>query len=880
MKRLYILLFGLIFSFSLSAQANDNTVLDSAFNETESLSMENTYIPEGISYQAIARDKQGNILSNTRIAIRVELLKGETIEFGELHHISTDETGLFTLTIGQGLLEKGRFRDISWEKGNKWLQLALDINETGNFEFLGKTQLLTVPYAMYAKSAGSLDGNSRNTDDDWQIVGNDMYSEPYGNVGIGTNLPLSKLQIKGGVFPLNIEGSGAKYLLFTKGPQTNPDNKLGWIGYAGNNSKMVFRNTKGNEMTFETKKTFNFSVKSVNGQPGNINFIFDNNGNVRFYNKTTNGDQPKVGIGINNLSSPEARLDVRGGIKIDTCLNQSPSSGGYIQYKNGDFLGFDGIEWKSFTNQGSGQSSINDSITFGFYSLDDSATVLNSGWRPCDLTTLQNNWAEFVSEYANGGLQPLAVFQSGNCCIALASGKKLTIPGSPYGYVFPASSNGGIRCNPTNGYDEPHYYFYNIPANGLNPNILPSEVIACQTNNNPCIYYKILNSNSGAQSNPKPAFVFLDEGNGQGIVINDRDSANYGNIGENSVDLSHSTNPSLTLGASGDYSIATGINTTASGLRSTALGSGTSASRYSSTALGYETSAHGDYSTAMGYRTNASAYASVSAGHLSEATGFASTAIGSRTNAAGDMSTAMGYRTNAPSYAETAIGLYNTTYSPSSTYSWVNSDRLFVIGNGIGSGVGNESDAMVVLKSGNVGLGESYPDANLHIKQENASASGPGGIKLVYGSENWKTYHSGTHLSFANNGIRQAYITGGTGVYVVTSDMNKKQNISELDAVLPNLLKLKPSRYQYRSAGDNSKYTYGLMVQDVQKTFPDLVHEAENGNLGLGYDEFVPITVKAIQEQQDIINLQQETIKAQEVRIKALEEKLNLLLND
>ena len=54
-------------------------------------------------------------------------------------------------------------------------------------------------------------------------------------------------------------------------------------------------------------------------------------------------------------------------------------------------------------------------------------------------------------------------------------------------------------------------------------------------------------------------------------------------------------------------------------------------------------------------------------------------------------------------------------------------------------------------------------------------------------------------------------------MYVVTcSDINKKQNISELNAVLPNLLKLKPSRYQYKSAGDNSKYTYGLMVQDVQ----------------------------------------------------------------
>ena len=90
-------------------------------------------------------------------------------------------------------------------------------------------------------------------------------------------------------------------------------------------------------MTFETKKTFNFSVKSVNGQPGNINFIFDN-GNVRFYNKTANGDQPKVGIGINNLSSPEARLDVRGGIKIDTCQIKIPLTGDIFNIKMEIFL--------------------------------------------------------------------------------------------------------------------------------------------------------------------------------------------------------------------------------------------------------------------------------------------------------------------------------------------------------------------------------------------------------------------------------------------------------------------------------------------------------------------------------------------------------------
>ena len=79
-----------------------------------------------------------------------------------------------------------------------------------------------------------------------------------------TSNPESKLHLNGGtsgVFPLNIEASGAKYLLFTKGPQTNPNNKLGWIGYAGDNKKMVFRNAKGSEMIFETQNIFNFSVK-------------------------------------------------------------------------------------------------------------------------------------------------------------------------------------------------------------------------------------------------------------------------------------------------------------------------------------------------------------------------------------------------------------------------------------------------------------------------------------------------------------------------------------------------------------------------------------------------------------------------------------------
>ena len=123
-------------------------------------------------------------------------------------------------------------------------------------------------------------------------------------------------------------------------------------------------------MTFETNNIFNFSVKSASGSQGNINFIFDNDGNVRFYNKTSAGDHPKVGIGILNTATPEERLDIRGGIKIDTAISQTPASGGHIQYKDGDFQGYDGTTWVSLTQSG-GTSTGLESITEGS----------NTGWR-------------------------------------------------------------------------------------------------------------------------------------------------------------------------------------------------------------------------------------------------------------------------------------------------------------------------------------------------------------------------------------------------------------------------------------------------------------------------------------------------------------------
>jgi hypothetical protein len=118
----------------------------------------------------------------------------------------------------------------------------------------------------------------------------------------------------------------------------------------------------------------------------------------------------------------------------------------------------------------------------------------------------------------------------------------------------------------------------------------------------------------------------------------------------------------------------------------------------------------GDYSSATGFNTSASGSFSNAWGSATIASRAQSTAWGFNTNASGTSATAWGENTRAPSFAETALGYNNTSYIPVSATAWVTTDRLFVIGNGISE----SSDALVMLKNGNTGLGVSEPAYRLH----------------------------------------------------------------------------------------------------------------------------------------------------------------------
>jgi hypothetical protein len=126
-------------------------------------------VPQAFKYQGVARNSTGNVLSNQPLTVRLsfhDLTPTGTIVYQETHAVTTNSFGLFNVDAGQGSVTGGTFTAINWATGNKYLEQEVDFG-TG-FLNMGTSQLLSVPYALYAASgnpgpAGSPGANGLNT---------------------------------------------------------------------------------------------------------------------------------------------------------------------------------------------------------------------------------------------------------------------------------------------------------------------------------------------------------------------------------------------------------------------------------------------------------------------------------------------------------------------------------------------------------------------------------------------------------------------------------------------------------------------------------------------------------------------------------------------
>ncbi len=117
--------------------------------------------PQKINYQAIALGSNGKPLKNTAVALRLSVLDSAangTVLYTETQPVTTDAGGQFSVYLGTGTSTAGTFASLPWANGNdKFLKVEMDAQGGTNYQVMGTTQLVSVPYAMAAGTANVIE---------------------------------------------------------------------------------------------------------------------------------------------------------------------------------------------------------------------------------------------------------------------------------------------------------------------------------------------------------------------------------------------------------------------------------------------------------------------------------------------------------------------------------------------------------------------------------------------------------------------------------------------------------------------------------------------------------------------------------------------------
>ena len=116
----------------------------------------NAQTPQGFNYQATVRNSEEALIANANVYFKFNVLQGSLSSvpvFTEIHYIATDDLGQVNLIIGEGTATEGTFSQIDWSLGNYYL--GVEINTGQSYVAMSTTQLLSVPYALYAANSGN-----------------------------------------------------------------------------------------------------------------------------------------------------------------------------------------------------------------------------------------------------------------------------------------------------------------------------------------------------------------------------------------------------------------------------------------------------------------------------------------------------------------------------------------------------------------------------------------------------------------------------------------------------------------------------------------------------------------------------------------------------
>lgn len=116
--------------------------------------------PQKMSYQAVIRNNNKVLITNKKVSIIISILQNKTPIYVELHTAITNDNGLVSLEVGNGVALTGSFAGIDWSNGSHYIKTETDPTGGSDYSVVGESELLSVPYALYAGTSGSATGGS------------------------------------------------------------------------------------------------------------------------------------------------------------------------------------------------------------------------------------------------------------------------------------------------------------------------------------------------------------------------------------------------------------------------------------------------------------------------------------------------------------------------------------------------------------------------------------------------------------------------------------------------------------------------------------------------------------------------------------------------
>ena len=114
--------------------------------------------PQGFNYQAVVRNSSGSIVASSPVGLKFNIHTGSptgSVVYTQADTVITTPDGIFTIVIGGGNITGG-FDSIRWANNTFYLQVMVDIDGGNNYLDMGTSQMVSVPYALYARTAGAL----------------------------------------------------------------------------------------------------------------------------------------------------------------------------------------------------------------------------------------------------------------------------------------------------------------------------------------------------------------------------------------------------------------------------------------------------------------------------------------------------------------------------------------------------------------------------------------------------------------------------------------------------------------------------------------------------------------------------------------------------